>query len=129
MKNKPLEAIKICVTLPTLTPGHWFILRCFEHFSCLTWWSHNMNLRMLFYRLFVFALSLGDGWDPNDRFNSIQERFWISNVICHDLICIQWIEVRGHCWWNCWLSLNFLFIIIHGSLLLRALTWAGCPTG
>jgi hypothetical protein len=36
--------------------------------------TSHMNLRRLFYPLFVFELSLGDGWDPNDRFNPFRPR-------------------------------------------------------
>ena len=39
-----------------------------------------------------------------------QARTWISNVICHDLFCVQWFEVRdcSFCWylWSCWLSFH-----------------------
>ena len=54
--------------------------------------------------------------DPIIQFNPAtflclsQDRTCISNVICHELFCVQWVKVRGGClfcwyWWNCWPSL------------------------
>ena len=67
-------------------------------------------------------LSRGGVWNPINGFNPTtflclsQTRTWISNVICHGLFCVQWVQLRQevivdiggtddhHC-------LNFLFII------------------
>ena len=45
-------------------------------------------------------------YDPTNRFNpvtfSYQARTWISNVICHGLFCVQWVQMKGEysfCWY------------------------------
>jgi hypothetical protein len=49
-------------------------------------------------------------FNPSTLLYLSQARTRISNVICHDLFYVEWIEVRcdsSFCWywWNCWPSL------------------------
>ena len=59
---------------------------------------------------FVYiCIAIGDpaikkgGWNPINQFNPaiflclFQARTCISNVMCHGLFCVQWVQLRGGC--------------------------------
>jgi hypothetical protein len=58
-------------------------------------------------------ISKREGWNPINQFNPVtflclsHTRTWISIVTCCGLFCVQWVKMRGECWfswywWNWW---------------------------
>lgn len=79
--------------------------------------SETVLLFLIVFFITVLTLGIqllkGEGWDPISKFKPAillclpQERTWITNVICREVIfLVQWLEMIGDysfCvyWWNC----------------------------
>jgi hypothetical protein len=123
MFSLPANLFQICQTFPFpiilrgFTEGKWKMCLFYDRKQTLTNLINHTSferndLRMWnricagFFSLFVYTcIAVGDQVFKRGCFNPAlllcmpRSRTCISNVLCHGILCVQWVKVRGDCSW------------------------------